>query len=928
LSGHDRLPKWQDPGAYDCETTNSRPGQSGCKNPRDRFGVSIARESPDSELPDASWAMGAEDVVGKLGSDGKLGLASGEAAARLRQFGPNSIRARPRRPLLAIVTDQFRSVVVLLLLAAGGLALLFGDNLEAVSILVVILINSGVGFLTEWRAVRSMEALGRLGRVETIVVRDGETTKIPAEDLVPGDIVLREGGDIITADMRLIEAAALQVDESTLTGESLPVEKSSDTLDSDTPLMDRHNMLFKGTAVTRGSARAVVVGTGEGTEIGKISELVRAAEPQQTPLEQRLDAMAQRLVWLVLGIAVVLGAAGLYVHDDPLLAVEIAIALAVAAIPEGLPIVATIALARGMWRMAGHNALVARLSAVETLGATSVILTDKTGTLTENRMAVVSVALPGRQIAMPPELPPGSDASAQLDRLLSRSALCSNATLGPAAPAGRSDVGDPTEVALLFAAAQRGIERAPLLNAYPEVTEFAFDPDTKLMATVHADGNRFFAAVKGAPEIVIRRATCELTPAGERPLDEARRMEWSETVTRLGELGLRTLAIAETHGPGAEADPYHGLVLLGIVALEDPPRAGVADAIRACGEAGIKVAMLTGDHPATARKIAGEVGIVRADESASCMTGRDFDAARIEQSATDVMASKIFARVSPEQKLALIDCFQRHGNIVAMTGDGVNDAPALKKADIGVAMGMRGTAVARDAADMILLDDNLQTIVTAIGQGRAIYDNIRKFVVYLLSCNVSEVLIVALATVAGAPLPLLPLQILYLNLVTDIFPALALGVGEGAPGLMRRSPRPANEPLLTRQHWLAIGAYGVTISVTVLAALAIAMLGLKLEADRAITISFCTLALAQVWHVINMRGSGSGWLVNEITRNPWVLGAALLCVVLVLAAVYVPGVSDVLSLEAPGPAGWAVIVGMSLVPVLAGSPLRRFFPHG
>jgi len=882
------------------------------------------RRPVDAALCDGAWSRPAAEVVDSLGSNAVHGLDPAEAGHRLETVGRNRLRERARRPLAAIVVDQFRSIVILLLLAASGLAFLFADNLEGLSILFVVLVNAGIGFLTEWRALRSMEALSRLGRVDTVVVRGGETRTIPAEELVPGDIVLREGGDIVTADMRLIEASLLQADESTLTGESLPVEKSTATLAGSTALMDRRNMLFKGTAVTRGSARAVVVGTGLDTELGRISELVRAAEPGETPLEKRLDALARRLVWFVLGISVVLAAGGIVVHDDLLLAVEVAIALAVAAIPEGLPIVATVALARGMWRMARRNALIARLSAVETLGATSVILTDKTGTLTENHMSVTAIEMPGHSMAFPGNRPADDPSSALLDRLLECAALCSNASTGVAEDGTRVAVGDPTEVALLDAAGHRGIDRARLLERRPETREFSFDPDTKLMATVHMDEAGPFAAVKGAPESVIARAEQELTASGIRPLDAAARAAWLETVAALGARGLRTLAIAESRGPGVDTGPYRDLLLLGIVALEDPPRPGVAEAVLACADAGVRVIMLTGDHLTTARKIAADVGILPADTPAGdgCMDGRDLDVDALDDRADALLDVRVFSRVTPEQKLALIGYYQRREHVVAMTGDGVNDAPALKKADIGVAMGRRGTAVAREAADMILQDDDFATIVAAVEQGRAIYENIRKFVVYLLSCNVSEVLAVALATAVAAPLPLLPLQILYLNLVTDVFPALALGVGEGAGGVMRRGPRPAGEPILTRRHWLGIAIYGAVISLTVLAAMAIAIVALGFEPRRAVTVSFCTLALAQLWHVINMRDSGERWYSNEITGNAWMWAAVLLCVVLVIAAVYLPGISDVLELSDPGAKGWSVIVAMSVLPVLLAPAVR------
>lgn len=870
-----------------------------------------------NECPEA-WTKTAGDVIAALGTDADAGLSSKEAERRLATVGPNELRARSRRPVFSILADQFRSIVILLLVAASGIAFAFTDALEGFAILAVVFINTGLGFVTEWRATRSMEALGKLGRVETVVIRDDDAMTLPAEQLVPGDIVLREGGDVVTADMRLIEVSAVQTDESALTGESTPVDKQLDPLPASTPVMDRSNMLFKGTAVTRGSARAVVVATGLDSELGQIAELVQSAEPQESPLEKRLDQMAGRLVWLVLLFAVFLAVAGVVVGEDVVLAIEVAIALAVAAIPEGLPVVATIALARGLWRMARKNALISRLSAVETLGATSVILTDKTGTLTENRMHVAEVAVPERTISMPAEDSADRD---RLRDLMTIAALCSNAEL--ALPDEDDDVGDPMELALLAAARSLGFERPDLLERYPELEERSFDPHTKLMATIHESVEGRLVAVKGAPEAVIAKSVLERQEQGSEAMTDEGRGRWLEKVEQMGTRGLRTLAIAVTVDGGDTDDVYDRLEMLGLVGLEDPARAGVREAIGRCEDAGIQVIMLTGDHSATARKIAEDVGILDPEDSDDlCIRGDDLDIERLHDNAERFDAARVFSRVTPAQKLALIGFHQARNRVVAMTGDGVNDAPALKKADIGVAMGIRGTAVAKESAAMILQDDEFGTIVEAVRQGRAIYENIRKFVVYLLSCNISEVLVVGLATIAGAPLPLLPLQILFLNLVTDVFPALALGVGEGGEGLMQRRPRTADEPLLTQPHWISILGYGLLISFVVLASMAIGIQALGYSDEDVVTVSFCTLALAQVWHVFNMHGGRRTFGSNDVTRNPWIWSAVLLCVALILAAVYLPGVSSILGLTWPGTDGWVVILGMSAVPLLSGKLVR------
>ncbi len=870
---------------------------------------------------DAPWSREADQVLLELRVDAEQGLGDSEASHRLSIFGHNQLADKNPRPLLAIFLDQFKSIVVLVLVAVAVLAFLLEDQIEGIAIMAVVVINALIGFGTEWHATRSMEALRKLGRVETVVLRNGQMKKLPSEELVPGDIMVLEGGDIVSADMRLLEASMLNVDESALTGESLPVAKHAEPVPAETRLMDRLNMLFKGTALTGGSCKAVVVGTGSGTELGHIASLATSAEAQITPLEKRLNSLASRLVWIVIGLAIITAIAGLVSGRETWLAIEIAIVLAVSAIPEGLPIVATIALARGMWRMARHNALVAKLSAVETLGATRVILTDKTGTLTENRMLVTHIGVGDSRF-------PFNDDS-QLENLplivelLETAVLCNNASLTLSETGEREAIGDATEVALLRAAADLGIEQAELQQRFPEIKEYAFDSKTKRMATLHEAGEGYLIAAKGAAETLLESCQMEATDSGDRPLSAERKQYWLQQVEELGSQGLRALAIARKQVAGQDSDPYKELTMLGIVGMEDPPRRGIRDAIASCHAAGISVVMVTGDHGATARYIAGQVGIVQADmDERFLVTGEQLERDYDDSNRAQLLEARIFSRVTPEQKLGLIELYQSHGEVVAMTGDGVNDAPALKKADIGVAMGIRGTDVAKEAADMVLQDDEFKTIVLAVNYGRAIFENIRKFVVYLLSCNISEIIAVSLASLAGAPLPLLPLQILFLNLVTDVFPALALGVGEGSESLMKEKPRQASENILTRQHWQRIVIHGTVIAFSTLGAMAIAMLYLDFELSKAITVSFCTLALAQLWHVFNMRSNMSKPLDNEIVRNPWIWGAVVICICLTLMAVYLPFLANILELEDPGMNGWTLILGMSLVPLLTAPFIR------
>jgi Ca2+-transporting ATPase len=862
------------------------------------------------------------------------GLAAREVKRRRKRYGRNRLRDTETQSAWEILVEQFKSIIVLLLVVAAALSFVFAKWVEGIAVLVVIVVNAAIGFITELRAVRSMEALQHLGRVGAKVRREGQVHEIPAQQLVPGDIAVLHAGDVVTADLRLIQASKLQADESALTGESMPVGKGVEPVEVEAELAERSSMLFKGTAVTRGAGEGVVISIGMDTELGRISALVQEAEQEATPLERKLDKLGRRLVWVTLGIGAFVALAGIFAGRDVLLMVETAIALAVASIPEGLPIVATVALARGMWRMARRNTLINRLSSVETLGSTSVILTDKTGTLTENQMTVVTLSLPGGEVEVSgegldiegtfsrDERPAAPGEERVLRQALEVGVLCNNASL-ERQDGEVSGVGEPMEVALLVAGLKAGLDRQCLVEARPEVREVAFDPELKMMATFHEEDGRYRVAVKGAYEAVARVSSEVLTPQGLQPASDTLG-QWEERSEGMAERGLRVLALATKVVDAEDADPYEGLTFLGLAGLVDPPREEVRPALEAAQGAGVKVVMVTGDQPVTARNVARAVGLVKGDE-VRVVRGRDLaDVGSLSAQKSDrVLRTSIFARVSPKQKLDLIAAHQEAGAVVAMTGDGVNDAPALKKADIGVAMGKRGTQVAREAADMVLQDDAFSTIVVAIEQGRAILENIRKFVLYLLSCNISEILVVALASIANAPLPVRPLQILFLNLVTDVFPALALGVGEGDPSIMARPPRDPQEPIMARRHWFAVGGYGLAITVSVLGSLALALMWLGMAEERAVTVSFLTLACAQLWHVFNMRDRGTGLVRNAITRNPYVWGALALCALLLLGAVYIPVLADVLSIVDPGLEGWVLVLGMSLIPWAVGQGIRQ-----
>lgn len=897
------------------------------------------------ELPKNPWTRSAHEVLKELDVSTEKGLGSAEVRRRRKRYGVNRLQEAKRKSAWAILIEQFKSLIVLLLGAATILSFSFGDWLEGVAILVVIFINAGIGFFTELKAVRSMEALQRLGGVNAKVRRNGQIQEIRAQALVPGDIVVLEGGDIVSADIRLIQASKLQADESTLTGESVPVGKMVELLKSEVPLAERKNMLFKGTALTRGSGEGVVVGTGMDTELGQIASLVEEVEEEVTPLEKRLNQLGYRLIWATLIIAALIAGAGVLAGKETFLMIETSIALAVAAIPEGLPIVATIALARGMWRMARRNALVNRLSAVETLGATSIICTDKTGTLTENRLTATRIVTESGGIAIGGEgleleggftkdgqvIDPSKDET--LRQALKVGVLCNNASLQKLSEGEIKPVGEPLEVALLLAGFKARVHQDDLVKDMPEVYEEAFDSEVKMMATFNKPNGGFFVAVKGAPEPVLAACSSVLTDDGQREMNDQYRNRWLDQNEQMAEQGLRVLALAQKTVDSIDSKPYENLTFLGLVGLLDPPRDDVPPAIDLCKKAGMKVVMVTGDQAVTARNIGSAVGLI--DEGDTEVIHSNELKSPNELSHEDkqrILNASIFARVNPRQKLDLVDLHQKNGCVVAMTGDGVNDAPALKEADIGIAMGLRGTQVAREAADMVLKDDAFSTIVAAVEQGRVIFGNIRKFVFYLISCNVSEIMIVALASVINAPLPILPLQILFLNLVTDVFPALALGVGEGDPDIMKHPPRDPKEPILGRSRWLAIGGYGIVMTLSVLGALALALIWLKMGQRQAVTVSFLTLAFAQLWHVFNMRDRGSGFIRNDITRNRFVWGALGLCTVLILAAVYIPGIATVLKVTNPGMKGWILIIVMSLIPWIAGqiskSTSSRSAPKG
>lgn len=838
-------------------------------------------------------SLAREHLAARLETDFGRGLTEEQAAARIREVGPNEIpEEKPPGPL-RILLNQMVDPVILILLGAASLAYLFQDSWQGTAILVVIVISVAIGFFMEARAYRTLEALRKLGQSRTRLLRSGKPRSVRIADLVPGDVVLLRSGDVVPADLRLLESEQLSVKESALTGESLPTWKQEGTLPANTPLVERTNMLYKGTTIMTGSGKAVVTGTGLGTELGKIQQLGLVSSAPHTPLEKKLKALTLHLIWLTAALTALIMISGVLRGAGWLQMLETSLALAVAAIPEGLPIVATIALARGMFRLSRKQVVVKNLEAIQTLGATDIILTDKTGTLTEDALYVRSIRY-GQgmdSLTIPSEPAPGSLPAPGMDRvfdlLLHTCVLCNNEKEGQ-----EGSRGDSLEMALVSFARETGYDVEELRSRYPEIWELPFDARRKLMATVHRDGKGFVVHAKGAFEELVEDCSHIQGPDGRVPFKE--KEAWAKQVSGLASKGLRTLAFAfkTIEARPREDDILEGLVFLGVIGFMDPARRDIRPVFDVYRKAGIRVVMVTGDHPKTALKIAREVGLVDPvnGESTVFEGGRSRVAGRLE-------GVRVFARVLPEEKLDLVTRFQKAGHIVGMIGDGINDVPALKKADIGIAMGLRGTEAAREASDVILKDDSFGAIELAIRQGRVVFRNIRQFVLYLLSCNLAEILAVATAALGNLPAPLLPLQILFLNLVTDVFPALALGLGRGPADIMDRPPGNPKDPILTRPEWIRILLYGLAISTSVLGAVLYGKYSLHLTPGRINNLAFYTLVGAQLFHVFNLSDRRASFLKNEITTNPYVWGAIGISIGITAAAYWIPPVAAVLQLE-------------------------------
>jgi Ca2+-transporting ATPase len=807
------------------------------------------------------------------------GLTLEEARQRLARHGPNAIDLKARRTPFHILIGQFRDFMILVLIAAAIVSGIIGDLKDTIVITIIVLLNGAIGFVQEFRAERALEALQQMAAPAANVIRSRKNASIPAADVVPGDLVLLEAGGIVPADVRLIESAQLRVDEAALTGESHAVDKKIESLeDPDLPLGDRTNMAYMGTIVTHGRGQGVVVATGVGTEFGHIAKILHATDEVATPLQRRLEQFGKRMAVVALLVAAVIFVLGV-LRGEPLLVMLLtAISLAVAAIPEALPAVVTISLALGARRMVQKKALVRKLAAVEALGSVTVVCSDKTGTLTQNRMSVELFHCDGMSAGVP------ASSGAPWSDLLLAMALSNDVRFSD-----DKAVGDPTEVAAVNAAREAGVHKEEAALRFPRIAELPFDAERKAMTTLHRDPDGgVLGFTKGAVEFITSRSSQSLSANGAVVLN-------TEEVLRVAEemaaQGLRVLAFGRRHWDTLpELTPESvetNLVVIGLIGIGDPIRDEALDAIGTCARAGVRIVMITGDHPVTARAVAAKLGILQ--ETEALLTGRELDAVGDEAFAARVDQVRVYARVAPEQKLKIVRALQARGHLVAMTGDGVNDAPALRQAEVGVAMGITGTDVAKQAGSLILLDDNFATIVRAVREGRKIYDNLRRFIRYAVTTNSSEILTMLVAPLLGLPIPLLPLQILWVNLITDGLPGLAMAAEPEERNIMQRPPRRPSEGVFAD----GLGVHVVWVGV-LMAALAIGtqIVALRIGSPAWQTMVLCVIAFSQLAHALAIRSESESLFTQGLFSNLPLLGAVAATLLLQLALVYVPWLND------------------------------------
>ncbi|MBX9790594.1 MAG: cation-translocating P-type ATPase [Pirellulales bacterium] len=887
----------------------------------------------ERNVPNVAYTQSSQQILASLGVDGDRGLSLTEATQRLARNGPNALAEAPPEPLWHKLLAQFRDLVIWILVAAALISGVLGEWVDALAILAIVLLNGVIGFLQEARAERALAALQRLSAPTARALRDGVLTTLAARELVPGDVLDLEAGDCVPADARLLRAYAMTVQESALTGESLPVEKSATALLPDrTPLGDRQNMVYSGTIVSAGKARAVVVATGPATELGRISDLLQRHEPDPTPLQRRLAELGRILIVVCLAITSVVFVLQWLRDGSFAQAFLISVSLAVAAVPEGLPAVVTIALALGLQRMVRRNALVRRLPSVETLGSVTVICSDKTGTLTRNEMTVREIYVGGlhyqvsgsgysprgeflieRAGGIINEAQPAKDG--ELQRVLSIGVACNNAQLLPPIHGDGAwrIVGDPTEGALLVVARKAEIGVASTTGEV--VFEIPFESSRKLMSTVRRDSDGdLWLYTKGAPEAVLPHCIAESRDGSSQPIDDERRRAILAANTQMANRALRVLALAYREQPSEtmNSEIESELVFAGLVGMMDPPREEAKAAVVTCRKAGIRPVMITGDHPATAAAIARELGMMAASDRV--LSGVELDGLSNEDLVGQVEHVAVYARATAEHKLRIVKAWKSKGQVVAMTGDGVNDAPAIKAADIGIAMGVAGTDVTKEASDMVLTDDNFASIVSAVEEGRGIFDNIQKVLQFLLSCNLGEILLMFVSSLLGWPTPLLPVQLLWINLVTDGLPALALSLEPPDPDIMARRPRRPDESILSARLGLAILVQGVLIGGVGLAAFAFAYLGPEANVEHARAMTFCVVVYAELFRSFASRSYTRTLFQLGVFTNPALLLAVVVSGLLQLGIVVIPLSARIFDVPAHTPAEWTIIAILALTP--------------
>ncbi|MGB9679059.1 MAG: calcium-translocating P-type ATPase, SERCA-type [Thermoanaerobacteraceae bacterium] len=862
------------------------------------------------------WNMDVEEIKKELETDDKNGLTQEQINNRLLKYGKNLLKEKKKKSMFSLFIEQFKDFMVLILIIASIVSFSLGETIDASIILFVVILNALLGIIQENNAEKSLEALKKLSQPIAKVIRNGKVIEVEASSLVIGDIVLIEAGNIIPADGRLVETKNLKVDESVLTGESLPVDKVDTVIENiNIPLGDRLNLAYMGTTVTYGRGKFVVIATGMDTEMGKVASLIESEKNVKTPLQLKLEELSKYLGIAAILISATIFAIGVLQKRPAFDMFMTGVSLAVAAIPEGLPAIITITLALGVQKMIKKNAIIRKLPAVETLGSTSVICSDKTGTLTQNKMTVVKLYINNRKVDIKEDEVKKEDYF-----LLKNAALCTDAFIDEEG----KGIGDPTEVAIVNLLNDVvGLKKTDIEKEFPRVAEIPFDSDRKMMSTIHImDKEGFRLITKGAPDNIFKRCKYILKDNKMLPFEEIEKNKLNLINEEMGKEALRVLAVAykdikEIPENLSSDEMEKDLIFIGLIGMIDPPRMEAKNSVEICKKAGIKPVMITGDHKITASVIAQKLEIFNNNDEA--VTGEDLDKISDEELKERIKRISVFARVSPEHKLRIVKAWQKNGAVVAMTGDGVNDAPALKQADIGVAMGITGTDVAKEAADMVLTDDNFATIVTAIKEGRTIFANIKKSIHYLLSCNLGEIFVLFIATILGMPMPLKPVHILWVNLITDSLPALALGFEPPENDIMEKKPRQKGESIFAGGLAYRIPLEGMLIGLTTLIAF---IIGLKQNIETARTMAFAVLTLSQLAQAINVRSDKSIFRVGLFT-NKYMIFAVIVAILLQVILIVTP-LNIIFGLKNINFYDWDIIIAMSVTPLLVMEVVKFF----